>query len=61
MDAALLVHRSTVTASAPRLRARVVEAKERKVTVPCTLSSGGVVTADGDVIAVRVPDEWCGK
>lgn len=40
------------------LRATIRECGDRKTTLACTLSSGGVVTAEGDVIAIRVPEEW---
>ena len=40
------------------LRARVVDTTERKTTVACTLASGGQITAEGDVVAIRVPDDW---
>lgn len=42
------------------LRARVIGAKERKITVACTITSGGVVTVEAEVVAVRVPDAWRG-
>jgi acyl-coenzyme A thioesterase PaaI-like protein len=38
------------------LRARAIEIATRKVTVDVELSAGGVVTARGTVIAVRMPD-----
>jgi acyl-coenzyme A thioesterase PaaI-like protein len=38
------------------VRARAVEVGERKVRVEVTLATGGVVTARGDVLAVRRPD-----
>jgi acyl-coenzyme A thioesterase PaaI-like protein len=38
------------------LRARASEIGARKVTVDVDLSAGGVVTARGTVIAVRIPD-----
>jgi acyl-coenzyme A thioesterase PaaI-like protein len=38
------------------LRARATEIATRKVTVDVELSAGGVVTARGTVIAVRMPD-----
>lgn len=40
------------------LRARVVETAGKKVTLRCTLSSGGRPTAEAEVIALRVPDSW---
>jgi acyl-coenzyme A thioesterase PaaI-like protein len=38
------------------LRARATSIERRKVTVDVELSAGGVVTARGTVIAVRMPD-----
>jgi acyl-coenzyme A thioesterase PaaI-like protein len=38
------------------VRARAVEVGERKVVVQATVSVGGVVTATGEVVAVRMPD-----
>ena len=40
------------------LRATIVECAERKSIVRCTVWSDGVQTADGEVIAVRVPTSW---
>jgi len=40
------------------LRATISECAEKKTTLRCTLSSGGEVTAEGEVIAVRVPYSW---
>jgi len=40
------------------LIANIIEAKEKKITLTCTLSSEGIVCAEGHVIAVRVPIEW---
>jgi acyl-coenzyme A thioesterase PaaI-like protein len=37
------------------IRARVREASERKVVVGATVSVGGVITARGEVVAVRMP------
>ncbi len=37
------------------LRARVTERSPRKAIVDVTLTAGGVVTARGDVVAVRMP------
>ena len=39
------------------IRGRIVEIKERKVVVEETLSADGVVTARGQVIAVRIRDD----
>ena len=40
------------------LRAAIEECSDRKTLVKCTLSSDGVVTAEGSVIAIRVPPSW---
>ncbi len=40
------------------LRARIEKSEGRKTTVSCSLSSGGDVTARGEVIAIRVPSSW---
>lgn len=40
------------------LRARIVECHEKKSIVKCEVFSGGIQTAEGDVIAVRVSDAW---
>ena len=40
------------------LIARVTDAGERKSMVRCTLSTGGLLCAEGDVVAVRVPSGW---
>lgn len=40
------------------LRAKIKDCAERKTTVSCTLSSDGIVVAEGEVIAVRVPWSW---
>lgn len=38
------------------LRGHVVEVKKRKVVVNITLSAGGEITAQGQVVAVQVPE-----
>lgn len=38
------------------VRGRVKEAGERKFTIEATVSANGVVTARGDVVAVRMPE-----
>lgn len=38
------------------LRARIVEVKERKTVMKCTASVNGEITAEADVIAIRVYD-----
>ncbi len=43
------------------VRARAVEVSARKVRVEATLSAGGVVTAKGDVVAVRLPASMIAK
>ena len=40
------------------LRARVVKSSGRKVIVNCTMYSDGTETANGEVVAIRVPDSW---
>jgi acyl-coenzyme A thioesterase PaaI-like protein len=40
------------------LRARIEASEGKRATVVCTLSSGGVDRARGQVIAIRVPPEW---
>ena len=40
------------------LRATIEECADKKTVVRCTLSSDGVVTAEGQVIAIRVPQSW---
>jgi acyl-coenzyme A thioesterase PaaI-like protein len=42
------------------IRARVREASERKVVVAATVSVGGVITARGEVVAVRMPATMAG-
>lgn len=42
------------------LRARAQEVRERKVRVAVTVEAGGVVTAEGEVLAVRLPENWPG-
>ena len=43
------------------LRARVVDSSDRKAIVETTVSSGDTITAEGEVIAIRVPDGWRDK
>ena len=40
------------------LRASIEECGEKKTTVKCRVYSGDVQTAEGEVIAIRVPDSW---
>ena len=40
------------------LRAIIVECTDKKTILNTTLSSGGEITAEGEVIAVRVPPSW---
>lgn len=42
------------------LRATVEECGERKTIVKCRVFSGDEQTAEGEVVAVRVPDSWKG-
>jgi len=57
VTAALRVDYLKPTPLGPELeiRARVREASERKVVVAATVSAGGVITARGEVVAVRMP------
>ncbi|MDP2959078.1 MAG: PaaI family thioesterase [Longimicrobiales bacterium] len=59
VTAALKVDFLKPTPLGPELevRGRIVEIKGRKVVVEETLSAGGVVTATGQVIAVRMRDD----
>jgi uncharacterized protein (TIGR00369 family) len=43
------------------VRARAVEVGERKVVVHATVSAEGLVTATGEVVAVRMPDSMTAK
>ena len=40
------------------LRATITECTDKKTIVSCTMTSDGVVTAEGEVIAIRVPLSW---
>ena len=40
------------------LRATIEECSEKKTLVKCRVFSGDIQTAEGDVIAVRVPNSW---
>jgi acyl-coenzyme A thioesterase PaaI-like protein len=40
------------------LRARVVDRDGRRSTVHCTLSADGHTCAEGDVVAIVVPESW---
>ncbi len=42
------------------LRATVAESTDKKTVLHCTVYSDGVATAEGEVIAVRVPATWRG-
>jgi acyl-coenzyme A thioesterase PaaI-like protein len=57
VTAALRVDYLKPTPLGPELeiRARVRESSERKVVVAATVSAGGVITARGEVVAVRMP------
>jgi acyl-CoA thioesterase FadM len=39
------------------IRSRVKEAKGRKIVVSATLSANGEICADGEVVAVQMPDQ----
>ena len=43
------------------MRARVTELGARKALISCSLVSGGVETASGEMVAVRVPEAWFRK
>lgn len=43
------------------MRGRIREIKGRKVIVEEELSADGVVTARGEVVAVRIPDTMTGQ
>ena len=40
------------------LRARATEITDRKVRVRVRVEAEGVVTAEGEVVAVRIPEAW---
>lgn len=40
------------------LLAKILEAKESKITLECHLTSNGEICAEGKVVAVRVPVSW---
>lgn len=40
------------------LRAVITDCTEKKTILKCTVRSGNEVTAEGDVIAIRVPYSW---
>ena len=40
------------------LRAVIDECSDRKTVLKTTLSSAGEVTAEGEVVAIRVPASW---
>lgn len=40
------------------LTAHATEVSERKVRVSVAVSAGGAVTAEGEVVAVKIPDRW---
>jgi acyl-coenzyme A thioesterase PaaI-like protein len=42
------------------VRARIAEVNGRKMALRCTASAGGIECAAGEVLAVRVPDDWRG-
>lgn len=43
---------------AVELRAKIIESTDKKTVLTCTLSSEGTTTAQGEVIAIRVPASW---
>ena len=40
------------------LRAVIAECSDRKTILKTTLSSAGEITAEGEVVAIRVPNSW---
>ena len=40
------------------LVATVEEIGDKKAVIKCVLYSDGVVTAEGEVISIKVPDSW---
>ena len=40
------------------LRARAIEVSERKVRVRVRVEAEGITTAEGEVLAVRIPEDW---
>lgn len=40
------------------LRASIFESAAKKTTLKCTVFSDGAATAEGEVIAIRVPETW---
>lgn len=40
------------------LRARVLQSGDKKSVIQCRVFSGDLQTAEGEVIAIRVPDSW---
>jgi acyl-coenzyme A thioesterase PaaI-like protein len=62
VTAALRVDYLKPTPHGPELevRARVTELTARKAVVSATLAAGGVITARGEVVAVRMPDTMRG-
>jgi acyl-coenzyme A thioesterase PaaI-like protein len=52
--------RPTPIAAPVELRARIAEVTPRRTLLTCTLSSGDQITAEGRVVAVRVPPAWRG-
>ncbi len=43
------------------LRAEATEIRERRVRVRITVEVAGVTTAEGEVVAVRIPEEWLAR
>ena len=43
------------------LRARAVEIGARKVRVAVVVEAGGALTAEGEVLAVRIPEGWAAR
>ena len=50
--------RPTPLGSTLEIRATVEEIKERKVVVAATVSAEGKLCARGEVVAVKIPEDW---
>ncbi len=43
------------------LRAEAVEVRERRIRIRIAVEAAGVRTAEGEVVAVRIPDDWLAR
>src|SRR5712692_7726674 len=50
--------RPTPITGVVELRAQIRQLTDRKTTLTCSLTSAGIVCAQGEVVAVRVPSAW---